>query len=45
MKVRVLNITKSPIKLQAGRELCSASLFTEVVDLNSIDSGTISFEE
>ena len=25
MKIRVLNITKSPIKLQSGRELCSAS--------------------
>ena len=34
MKIRVLNITKSPIKLQAGRELCVASLATEVVDLN-----------
>ena len=34
MKIRVLNITRSPIKLQAGRKLCSASLATEVVDLN-----------
>ena len=34
MKIRVLNITRSPIKLQAGRELCVASLATEVVELN-----------
>ena len=45
MMVRVLNITRSPIKLQAGRELCVASLATEVVDLNHSIPEHISFEE
>ena len=50
MKIRVMNITKSPIKLQAGRDLCSASLATDVIEFNKsspagIQTNTVVEEE